>query len=106
MHNNSKRISANEINRYIYCNYQWYYRRYYGDKTLSKLRKEKNKELGIESDSRNHAFIKGSKFHKAYHRWYKVKKIIAVMILILSILVLFFIWNGFKLYGVTWRGLR
>ena len=25
-----KKLSANEINRFIYCPYQWYYGRYYG----------------------------------------------------------------------------
>ena len=32
--NASLKISANEINRFVYCPYQWYYRRYYGQKDL------------------------------------------------------------------------
>lgn len=96
MHNNSHRISANEINRYVYCNYQWYYRRYYGDATLTKLRKERNKALRIQSDSRNHAFVKGTKFHNSYHRWYKVKRWAYMLGLITVIIIaLLFVWKGF-----------
>ena len=93
MHNDSNRISANEINRYIYCNYQWYYRRLYGDKELTKMKKEHNKALGITRDSRTHAFVKGNKFHQRYHRWYKFKKTLYMLILIAFIMVaIYFIW--------------
>lgn len=76
MHNDSRRISANEINRYVYCNYQWYYRRLYGDAKLTKLKKEHNKTLRIQKDPRTHGFARGNKFHQDYHRWYKAKKAI------------------------------
>lgn len=93
MHNDSTKISANEINRYIYCNYQWYYRRLYGDSELTKLKKERNKALGIKRDPRTHAFVRGNKFHLNYHRWYKIKKVL-YLILILALLgsVLYFVW--------------
>ena len=94
MHNDSSRISANEINRYIYCNYQWYYRRLYGDKVLTKMKKEQNKALGITRDSRTHAFVKGNQFHRHYHRWYQAKKILYLILLITLIAVtLFFTWQ-------------
>ena len=82
MHNDSTRISANEINRYVYCNYQWYYRRVYGDPQLTKLRKERNQALGIKKDSRTHAFVRGNKFHLNYHRWYKVKKALYLILIV------------------------
>lgn len=82
MHNDSTRISANEINRYVYCNYQWYYRRLYGDKTLSKMKKERNQALGIKTDPRLHAFVRGNKFHRNYNRWYKVKRVLYLVVVI------------------------
>lgn len=93
MHNDSSRISANEINRYVYCNYQWYYRRVYGDKTLNKMKKERNKTLKITTDSRVHAFVRGNKFHQDYHKQYQIKKIIFLLLLLITIaLVLYFTW--------------
>lgn len=95
MHNDSSRISANEINRYVYCNYQWYYRRLYGDKALTKMKKEHNKALGIKKDARTHAFIKGNKFHRNYHRWYQFKKVLYVLLLIAIIaIVLLVTWQN------------
>ncbi|NLI89660.1 MAG: PD-(D/E)XK nuclease family protein [Epulopiscium sp.] len=95
MHNNSTRISANEINRYVYCNYQWYYRRVYGDAKLTKFKKEHNKALGIKRDARTHAFIKGNRFHKRYHRWYKIKKLI-YLLAFLSIIAIVLYYAGPK----------
>lgn len=93
MHNDSSRISANEINRYVYCNYQWYYRRVYGDKTLNKMKKERNKAMGITTDPRTHAFVRGNKFHRNYHKRYQIKKALSVLLLLTMIaLVLYFIW--------------
>ena len=34
MDNSSKTISAGEINKFVYCPYQWYYQRLYGNKNL------------------------------------------------------------------------
>ena len=94
MYNDSSRISANEVNRYIYCNYQWYYKRFYGDKVLTKMKKDHNKALGIKKDARTHAFIKGNKFHCNYHRFYRLKKLLyALMQVILIAIVLWVIWQ-------------
>ncbi len=99
MHNDSTRISANEINRYVYCNYQWYYRRLYGDAHLTKLKKERNQALGIKRDPRTHAFVKGNKFHLNYHRWYKAKKAL-YLILVVALLIgtLYFFWPEIRTY--------
>ena len=95
MHRDKTRISANEINRYIYCNYQWYYRRLYGDAALTKLKKERNKALGIKKDSRTHAFIKGNKFHQRFHRWYKIKKAIYLILMVILLIVGLYFLKGF-----------
>lgn len=99
MHNDSTRISANEINRYVYCHYQWYYRRLYGDAYLTKQRKERNQALGIKRDPRTHAFVKGNKFHLKYHRRYKIKNTF-YLILILTIIgvALYFLWPDLITY--------
>ncbi len=94
MYNDSSRISANEINRYVYCNYQWYYRRYYGDKVLTQIKKEHNKVLGIKKDARTHAFIKGNRFHRNYHLSYQVKKTLYLLLLIaLIVIVSWVVWK-------------
>lgn len=99
MHNDSTRISANEINRYLYCNYQWYYRRLHGDAKLTKLKKEYNQALGIKKDPRTHAFMKGNKFHLNYHRWYKVKKVMyLIFLMMLLALIIYFIWPEIATY--------
>ena len=95
MHNDKTRISANEINRYVYCNYQWYYRRRYGDKELTKLKREYNKALKIKKDSRVHAFEKGNQFHKNFHKGYKVKKTIYLMLILIIPLIGLYFLKGF-----------
>ena len=70
--NPSTRISANEINRFVYCPYAWYYQRYYGQKVLKeKYRALKNKNSQIESN-----FKKGLRFHKKYYLQYHIKRIL------------------------------
>ncbi len=90
MHNDSTRISANEINRYVYCNYQWYYRRLHGDSKLTKLKKEYNRALGIKKDARTHAFVRGNRFHLNYHRLYKLKKLIYLIAIIALVLLIIY----------------
>lgn len=97
MHNDSTIISANEINRYVYCHYQWYYRRYYGDKKLTLLKKERNQALGIKQDARIHAFTKGNRFHRRHHRWYRIKKVIYFIVFITALIFMFYLmwsWEG------------
>lgn len=78
MKNSKTRISANEINRFVYCPYQWYYKRYYGTSELN----QKYKELGIESSLHESHFVKGLNHHKKYYVQYRMKKIIQILILI------------------------
>ena len=48
MYNDKETISANEINKFAYCPYQWYYERLYGRKKLRELELERNERLGLE----------------------------------------------------------
>lgn len=91
MNNDSNRISANEINKFSYCPYQWYYERVYGSKELRRLKNELNKELGI-SDKRTENFSRGNKHHDAIYRRYKLK-VLFIKIVILCV-VLYLIYLG------------
>ena len=63
-----KTISAHEINKYVYCPYQWYYERLYGRKELRRLYHERNEALSLE-DSMSANFTKGLEYHqKNYFR--------------------------------------
>ncbi|MGL4345971.1 MAG: hypothetical protein ACRCTE_12295 [Cellulosilyticaceae bacterium] len=72
---NNGRISANEINRFMYCPYQWYYKRTYGNKELTK----RYKELGITTSNHESFYTKGTKHHTAYYRKYKLRRLIQVI---------------------------
>jgi len=65
MKNGSKSISANEINKFTYCPYQWYYERLYGAAYIRELYKERNKILGLR-DTAFSNFRKGQNFHSKY----------------------------------------
>ena len=81
-------ISANEINKFCYCQMQWYYERHYGRKTLMQLRAERNKKLGL-ADSTVANFNHGSKYHSEYlrkRRFYGMLKT-AFLLLLLALAV-------------------
>ncbi len=63
MYNDKETISANEINKFAYCPYQWYYERFYGRKKLRELELERNERLGLE-DKRMSNLIDGFEYHK------------------------------------------
>ena len=65
MKNDSKSISANEINKFAYCPYQWYYERYFGAAHIRALYKERNNRLGLEDVALSN-FRKGQSFHSEY----------------------------------------
>ena len=85
MKNNKKTITASEVNKYTYCPYQWYYGRYYGQKELLELHKDKQRELGNKKSTDSN-FQKGIKFHNQYYRKDKLRKRIK-LILFLAILL-------------------
>ena len=71
MYNNKRTISASEINKYVYCHYQWYYERYYGQKHMRELSKKGNNKNGFKGN-----FEKGRNFHNSYYKKDKKRKII------------------------------
>lgn len=84
MKNNKTRISANEINRFVYCPYQWYYNRYYGATVLN----QKFKELESSISEHEAHFVKGMNHHKQYYLHYRLKKLMQLMVLLALLLVL------------------
>lgn len=92
MKNARTRISANEINRFMYCPHQWYYKRYYGTAELN----EKYKALGIESSTYEAHLIKGLDHHKKYYFKYNVKRVLQALVgltLLLGALGMVIEWN-------------
>ncbi len=88
--NASLKISANEINRFVYCPYQWYYSRYYGQKDL----KERYKALKDKNSQLESNFKKGLRFHKNYYLSYRFQKCIRWIIALTALG--FMIWVVIK----------
>ncbi|MDR2183545.1 MAG: hypothetical protein LBE55_05170 [Clostridiales bacterium] len=85
---NDKTISASEINRYVFCNYQWYYERKYGAAELRRQKKEYLEELGVKPSATG-PIQRGLAFHARYGRrrrlrlvwaWLRAAAIIAVFL--------------------------
>lgn len=70
MKNDSQQISANEINKFLYCPYQWYYERLYGSLHIRALYKERNQKLNL-TDTASSNFKKGQDFHNSYEEYTK-----------------------------------
>ncbi len=83
-------ISASEINKYMYCNYSWYYNKIYGQKYLASKRKELN-ELRGYTNTRKSNFAKGKAFHDSYYEKKVFKRKLIRFIIILVILVVIFL---------------
>ncbi len=88
-------ISASDINKFVYCNYSYYYEKKYGTKKIRAIRYEKNykkygdtKKIYIE----NKNFKKGQKFHNKY----KIKKNIYFIILKIVLILIIFSYLYFK----------
>lgn len=73
------RISANEMNRYMYCKNQWYYKRVYGAKALNEM----YQALDHKPSEHPEHFKKGLKHHSRYHFRYGLMKGIRIVILAL-----------------------
>lgn len=102
MYNDKEKISANEINKYCYCQYSWYYERLYGRKYIREKYKNKSeksnfKKLDYKITSN---FERGRDFHDDFllkHRKKIFIKYISIILIIISIILL--IW-GLKLCGI------
>lgn len=96
MYNDSEKISANEINKYTFCPYQWYYERLYGQKNIrqkykqEKPKKEKEEILKTQNKTLNN-FSKGRNFHNNYRKkrmYILICKILLLIILSVIIIIL------------------
>jgi hypothetical protein len=76
MHKTEKPISASDINRFVYCNYQWYYEKKYGSKYLNELHKQRNRGY---TDSGKSNFARGNKFHAGYVRRDRLNRLLRVV---------------------------
>lgn len=86
MKNKNDFISANEINKFAYCNYQWYYERLYGASEIRRLYKERNEALGIEGSAKGN-FSKGLEFHDKFYKKQKLLKSLKLALFIISAIV-------------------
>lgn len=86
---NKKYITPNEINKYMYCPYQWYYEKHYGRKNIKELYDKRNKELNLEDKTKSN-FKKGLEFHQNYGlpKHNNNTKLIFVIIIIIIILMI------------------
>ncbi len=88
-------VTANEINKYCYCPYQWYYERLYGRKELRKLVAERNERLGI-TDSRLSNFASGLEYHShVKFRTVNIFKLISVAAVVVVLILIFMKVKGF-----------
>ena len=90
MYRDDLKISASEINKFVYCPYQWYYERLYGTKELRGLYNERNKRLGL-IDTLTANFNKGSRFHKNFGRFETSKRVLFVLFMISIIAIIIFL---------------
>ncbi len=87
-----KYTSATDINKYIYCNYSYYYEQIYGTKKLRQLKTEYNKEHGYESSNKN--FERGNKFHNEYKIGSNILSTInTVLFIVILLFVIYYIYN-------------
>lgn len=87
-----KHITPSEINRFAYCNYQWYYEKKYGKKELNRLRHEHLKNIGFDNQGRESKLAQGIKFHQNHYHMIKkkmgIRKILFIIIIFLILAVL------------------
>lgn len=90
MKKNFYTISGNDINKFMYCNYQWYYQKVFGIKKLRELRKEYIEDLGIQDETVSN-YKRGTVFHKRIYFKYRVFSFFIkfLLISILSLLILY-----------------
>lgn len=96
-------ITPNEMNKFTYCPYQWYYERYYGAKKLRELAKGKKAAPPAKGAvKRTGNFARGNEFHAQIHKRYKKDaeafkvRLFFIVVLTLLILILAVLIWGWK----------
>lgn len=82
------RISAGEVNKYIYCPYQWYYLRIYGEKNIRSMYRDKRQVINVTK-----VFKKGNDFHRRFGRYERLVPRIIVLAAAALLLGLLIIWR-------------
>jgi len=86
-------ISASEINKYLYCNYSWYYGRKYGALELRRRKKSYLQEMGIKPNLSEDNFLqRGLRFHARFERKRQLKRALCFAALLVTV--------GFLIYLV------
>jgi len=97
-----KKISASEINKFCYCNYQWYYEKIYGATEIRRLNSEYSMKNGFESKTSKN-FKRGRRFHNNYVFKYKIKLffkyILFIFIFALIAAAIYFV-NYFEIFDL------
>ena len=97
-----KKISASEINKFCYCNYQWYYEKVYGSAEIRRLNSEYCEKNGFKSGT-SKSFERGIRFHNRYVFKYKIKRffkfILFLIIFVLIAAAVYFI-NYYKIFDL------
>lgn len=88
MYNSDEKISANEINKYCYCEYSWYYERLYGRKYIRERYKKRSEGKNFQYKTINN-FKRGVDFHDSFLD--KRKNKLISKILLLSLILFAFI---------------
>ena len=83
-------LSPNEISKFIYCPYQWYYERVYGRKELERLARERNERLGFV-DRRLSNFNRGYEYHNNVKFNFGITLKRALLILVVLAIVVIFV---------------
>ena len=83
-----KPISASEINRFLHCNYQWYYERVYGAAELRRRKKQHLEEHGIKPEKTS-PLQRGLVYHAKFGRHHGPKQGLKIL-LFLAVLGLIF----------------
>ncbi len=109
MNNDSETITANEVNKYTYCPYQFYYDRLYGQRYIRLIRKDMLKNLGYDDTTKSN-FKRGLDYHKNYKpddaKKYPIFKLIVIVILIVLGIAFYeqlylFIFNIYGFFGIS-----
>ncbi len=87
-------ISATDLNKYVYCNYSFYYEKKYGAKELRRLKKEYNEKYGYTNNNDN--FAKGKEFHDSYYSRMRFKAFARILMFIVIIFFAIYIYNSLR----------
>ncbi len=107
-------LSPHELNKYTYCNYQWYYEKKYGRKQLYDMKKnevqkklpkvqtaQKVQKTKKQQDPTLSNFVRGEKYHNdMYENMMRKRKLAKITVIV--VLALLLVCMGVMLYdGIT-----